>query len=90
MPEPQVLVTLGVDTHADTHVAAALDQLGRHLATITVAIVRMSHDEKTKKYIARRNSEGKTKRETIRCLKRYIARDLYRILVPIITTKPGT
>jgi transposase len=37
MPEPQVLVTLGVDTHADTHVAAALDQLGRHLGTITVA-----------------------------------------------------
>src|SRR5919106_6881852 len=37
MPEPPVLVTLGVDTHADTHVAAALDQLGRHLGTITVA-----------------------------------------------------
>jgi transposase len=50
----------------------------------TVAIVRMSHDEKTKKYVARRISEGKTKREAIRCLKRYIARDLYRILVPII------
>jgi hypothetical protein len=44
----------------------------------------MSHDEKTKKYVARRISEGKTKREAIRCLKRYIARDLYRILVPII------
>ena len=50
----------------------------------TVAIVRMSHDEKTKKYVARRISEGKTERETIRCLKRYIARDIYRILVPII------
>ena len=56
----------------------------------TVAIVRMSHDEKTKKYVAGRISEGKTKREAIRCLKRYIARDIYRILVPIITTKPGT
>lgn len=50
----------------------------------TVAVVRMSHDERTKKYVARRVSDGNTKRETMRCLKRYIARDLYRILVPII------
>ncbi len=33
----------------------------------TVAIVRMSHDEETKKYVARRTTEGKTKREIIRC-----------------------
>lgn len=51
----------------------------------TVAIVRMSHDPATKSYVARRISEGKTKRETIRCLKRYLVRDIYRILVPIIT-----
>jgi transposase len=50
----------------------------------TVAIVRMSHDATTKNYVARRISEGKTKRETIRCLKRYLIRDIYRILVPII------
>ena len=38
LPQVQeVLVTLGVDTHADTHVVAALDQLGRHLGTITAA-----------------------------------------------------
>jgi hypothetical protein len=29
--------------------------------------------------------EGKTKRETIRCLKRYLVREIYRIFVPIIT-----
>jgi hypothetical protein len=29
-------VTLGVDTHADVHVAAALDQLGRRLGTLAV------------------------------------------------------
>jgi len=51
----------------------------------TVAIVRMSHDPTTKSYVARRISEGKTKRETIRCLKRYLIRDIYRILVPIVT-----
>jgi transposase len=33
MPHPQRLVTVGVDSHKDTHVAAAIDQLGRLLAT---------------------------------------------------------
>ncbi|TVP63965.1 MAG: IS110 family transposase, partial [Nitriliruptor sp.] len=36
MPQPEVLVTVGVDTHADSHVGVALDQLGRDLGTITV------------------------------------------------------
>ena len=33
MTELEVRVTGGVDTHKDTHVAAALDQLGRVLGT---------------------------------------------------------
>ncbi len=37
MPETQLLVTLGVDTHADVHVAAALDHLGRELGTLSIA-----------------------------------------------------
>jgi transposase len=37
LPYPQVLVTLGVDTHADSHVAAALDQAGRPLGTRTIS-----------------------------------------------------
>ena len=36
LPDPAALVTLGVDTHADTHVAAALDQAGRLLGTRTI------------------------------------------------------
>ncbi|MET9108381.1 hypothetical protein ABZX29_17605 [Streptomyces zhihengii] len=37
MPSSSITsVTLGVDTHADVHVAAALDQLGRRLGTLTV------------------------------------------------------
>jgi hypothetical protein len=51
----------------------------------TIAVVRMSHDETTRTYIARRIADGKTKREAIRCLERYIARDIHRILVPVIT-----
>jgi transposase len=35
-PEPS-RITVGVDTHGDLHVACALDQLGRHLATTRVA-----------------------------------------------------
>ncbi|MFB9958828.1 IS110 family transposase, partial [Agromyces bracchium] len=31
-------------------------------------------------YADRRTREGRTRREIIRCLKRYIARDLYRLL----------
>jgi hypothetical protein len=34
----------------------------------------------TKDYVARRTSEGKSSREIQRCLKRYIARELYRAL----------
>jgi transposase len=37
LPHPQVLVTLGVDAHADRHVAAALDQAGRPLGTRTIS-----------------------------------------------------
>ena len=37
LPHPQVLVTLGVDTHAETHVAAALDPVSyTHLTLPTI------------------------------------------------------
>lgn len=45
-----------------------------------VATVRMSCCPRTKEYVARRLSEGKSKREIIRCLKRYIAREIYKTL----------
>ena len=38
-----------------------------------------SHDE-TKRYVERRLEEGKTKREIMRILKRYIAREVYKVL----------
>jgi len=43
-------------------------------------LTRMSHDEATRDYIARRTSEGKTKGEIARMLKRYIAREIYKTL----------
>ena len=45
-----------------------------------IAMVRLSTDASTRAYAQRRQAEGKTRRETIRCLKRYIARDVYRLL----------
>jgi transposase len=45
-----------------------------------VALVRMAHDPRTKAYVARRTAEGKTTKEIIRCLKRYIAREVYKAL----------
>ena len=47
-----------------------------------IALVRMRWHEPTKRYVERRLAEGKTKREIIRCLKRYIAREIYKILQP--------
>ena len=54
----------------------------RHLncAIHIVALQRQRRDTATKAYFERRRSEGKTDREIRRCLKRYIARELYRVL----------
>ena len=46
-----------------------------------VVMVRLTSDDRTKAYMARRRSEGLSKREVIRCLKRYVAREVYRSLV---------
>jgi hypothetical protein len=43
-------------------------------------MTRLAHDPRTKAYAARRTTEGKTKKEIIRCLKRYIAREIYKAL----------
>ena len=46
-----------------------------------ITLVRMTCDPATKTYVARRQAEGKTKREIIRCLKCYIAREIYHALL---------
>jgi transposase len=47
-----------------------------------VVIVRLATDAPTKHYMARRTQEGMSKAEIIRCLKRYVAREIYRELTP--------
>jgi transposase len=49
-------------------------------ALYIVTIVRMRHHAPTRAYLERRTAEGRTKREIIRCLKRYIAREIYAAL----------
>jgi transposase len=45
-----------------------------------IAIVRLATDPDTRAYLARRTGEGKTKSEAIRCIKRYIAREVFTAL----------
>ena len=46
-------------------------------ALYTITIARLRWDKRTQDYVQRRVAEGKTRREAIRCLKRYIAREVY-------------
>jgi transposase len=46
-----------------------------------IAIGRLRTDEKTKAYVARRIAEGHSKLDAIRALKRYIAREVYGIIM---------
>jgi transposase len=53
-----------------------------------ICVVRMRVDERTRHYVARRTAEGKSKKEIIRCLKRYVAREVYRVLIPATSPPP--
>ncbi len=45
-----------------------------------IAMVRLTCDPATRAYVERRRAEGKSDREIMRCLKRYIAREMFRHL----------
>ncbi len=46
-----------------------------------IVFTRMACDPRTQAYVARRTTEGKTTKEIMRCLKRYVAREIYKALV---------
>lgn len=73
---------------ASTPVLASSGRTNRHrlnrggdrhanAALWTIVLVRMGTDPRTKAYVAKRTAEGLSKREIMRCLKRYVARELY-------------
>src|SRR5215203_5935115 len=53
-----------------------------------ICVVRMGSERRTRSYVARCLAEGKSKWEIMRCLKRYIAREVYRVLLSSATMKP--
>lgn len=55
-------------------------------ALYRAVIVRMRWHQPTIAYVARRTAEGLSKREIIRCLKRYLAREIYHLLPPLDNT----
>lgn len=52
-----------------------------------ICVVRMGSEQRTRSYVARRTAEGKSKWEVMRCLKRYIAREVYRVLLSSATVE---
>ena len=63
-------------------------------ALYMIVLCRLAWHQPTKDYMARRTAEGKTKKEVIRCLKRYVARAAYRAIIadmaPNARPKTGT
>lgn len=49
-------------------------------ALYMIVITRIRHHQPTRAYLERRTAEGLTKREIIRCLKRYVAREVFKAL----------
>jgi transposase len=49
-------------------------------ALYRIVVARLRHDHKTQEDVARRISQGKSKKEAIRCLKRYVAREVFAVL----------
>lgn len=59
-------------------------------ALYRIVLCRLHHDLRTKAYVERRTKEGKSKPEIIRCLKRYVAREVYHLLRGTPATAPPT
>lgn len=50
-------------------------------ALFTIVLNRMRRDPRTRAYVERRTAEGMSTKEIMRCLKRYVAREVYEILI---------
>jgi transposase len=49
-------------------------------ALYRIVLTRMRHDPRTRAYVERRTADGLSKKEIIRCLKRYLVREIYTAL----------
>ncbi|MGI5285817.1 IS110 family transposase [Nonomuraea polychroma] len=55
-----------------------------------IAHVRLVHDPRTRAYAAKRTAKGNDRKDIIRRLKRYIAREVYRDIINALTPPPTT
>jgi transposase len=72
-----------VDASSGRHHRHRLNRGGNrdaNRALWVIAMVRMAKHPRTQAYVRKRTQQGLSKREIIRCLKRYIAREIYRVL----------
>jgi transposase len=75
--------TSPVDASSGRHQRHRLNRGGdrqANAALYRIVIVRLRYHPPTRSYMQRRLQQGLTKPEIIRCLKRYVARDIYHIL----------
>ncbi|MEV4613513.1 transposase [Kitasatospora sp. NPDC049258] len=49
-------------------------------ALCAIVLARLRWERRSREYLERRIAEGRTRREAIRCLKRYVAREIYRLI----------
>jgi len=73
-----------VEASSGKHVSHRLNKGGNRDANHAlwrIVMVRMTCHQPTKDYVARRRAEGKTQRHIIRCLKRYVAREVHQLLL---------
>ncbi|MHA7245135.1 transposase, partial [Paeniglutamicibacter antarcticus] len=45
-----------------------------------IVLVRMANDPRTREYVVKRTEDGLSKKEIIRCLKRYVCREIFRVM----------
>ncbi|KMS91270.1 transposase [Streptomyces regensis] len=87
---PQLLVPVGIGPDsAVTLLTRRLNHGGDRQANAAlhrIVFTRLRHDPRTQAYYERRTQEGKTRREIIRCLKRYAAREVFNLVRPVPVT----
>ena len=82
-----------VDASSGRHQRHRLNRGGNrdaNRALWVIVMCRMAKDVTTRAYVERRTGEGLSKREIVRCLKRYVARQIYRTLLPALPVASAT
>jgi transposase len=63
---------------------------GGDRALYTIALCRMRHDPTTQAYVERRTKQGLSKKEIMRCLKRYLVREVHTAVLADFTALNST